>query len=78
MTNDDGSQTMVSYPQVSHNALEYISNILKKVPIKFPNNLKKDLTDWSTKVRNMYTVFNIRSMHLRGKLVMNKTINPCL
>jgi len=34
VTNDDGSQTMVSYPQV---------------PIKFPNNLKKDLTDWSAK-----------------------------
>ena len=54
VTNDDGSQTMVSYPQVSHNILQYIFNILIKVPIKFPNNLKKDLTDWSTKVGNMY------------------------
>eukprot|EP00092_Neocalanus_flemingeri_P000926 GFUD01000984.1.p1 GENE.GFUD01000984.1~~GFUD01000984.1.p1 ORF type:complete len:506 (-),score=105.02 GFUD01000984.1:121-1638(-) len=32
ITHDDGSQTIVSYPQV---------------PLKFPNNLKRDLNDWS-------------------------------
>jgi len=36
VTNDDGSQTIVSYPQV---------------PLKFPNNLKRDLNDWSKKER---------------------------
>lgn len=36
VTNDDGSQTIVSYPQV---------------PLKFPNNLKRDLHDWSKKER---------------------------
>jgi len=34
--NEDGSQTIVSYP---------------KTPVKFPNNLKKNLDDWSLKER---------------------------
>jgi len=34
VTHADGAQTIVSYPQV---------------PVKFPNNLKRNLNDWSTK-----------------------------